>query len=106
MSVRHAPVSPVPAAGSEVLVLAPSLSGLACLRLPEALAAPDAPGLRARIAAMLADAGAGAGADGAHAGEIGRAARARVLSEHDWNLCLAGLPALLAGTPQPLASAG
>lgn len=38
--------------------------------------------------------------------QAGRAARARVLREHDWNLRLAGLPALLGTAPLPLASAG
>lgn len=81
-----------------------SLSGLACLQLPEALAAADAPGFRARIAAVLAEAATGNGTGQASA--VGRAARARVLREHDWNLRLAGLPALLASAVQPLASAG
>lgn len=93
-----------------VLGLPRSLAGLACLSLPEALAVSDAPAFRARIGAMLAgdETGAAAGADmnGPRPGEIGRAARARVLREHDWNLCLAGLPALLAAAPQPLASVG
>jgi len=91
-----------------VLGLPRSLSGLACLRLPEALAAADAPGYRARIAAILAESGTTSGAAGA--GAVGRAARARVLREHDWNLRLACLPALLAAGSsshaQPLASAG
>lgn len=93
-----------------VLGLPRSLSGLACLQLPEALAAADAPGFRARIAAVLAEigdgAGNGAGTRAGQASAVGRAARARVLREHDWNLRLAGLPALMAGAVQPLASAG
>ena len=91
-----------------VLGLARSLSGLACLRLPEALAAADAPGYQARIAAILGEPGTGDG--DAEANAVGRAARARVLREHDWYLRLAGLPALLATScssdAQPLASAG
>lgn len=119
-----------------VLGLPRSLSGLACLRLPEALAAADAPGFRERIGAILAQPGASPGTgrgvrldigrgigpdfglgigsntgpEAAEASEVGRAARARVLREHDWNLRLAGLPALLAAAcpshAQPLASAG
>ncbi|MDN4059241.1 glycosyltransferase [Massilia sp. YIM B02769] len=82
-----------------VLGLPHALAGLACLALPEAWAAADAPAFRARIGALLS------GAEGS-AATVGRAARARVLREHDWNLRLAGLPALFQAAPQPLASAG
>ena len=89
-----------------VLGLPRSLSGLACLQLPEALAAADAPGFRARIAAVLAETGNEAETGAGQASAVGRAARARVLREHDWNLRLAGLPALFQAAPQPLVSAG
>lgn len=82
-----------------VLGLPRSLAGLACLVLPEAYAAADAPAFRERAAALLA-------APGADSAAVGRAARARVLREHDWDLCLAGLPALFQAPAQPLASAG
>lgn len=87
-----------------VLGLPRSLGGLACLTLPEAYAAADAAAFRQRIGALLADPAAAAGGHGA--ADVGRAARARVLREHDWNLRLAGLPELLGAAPQPLASAG
>ena len=80
-----------------VLGLPRALDGLACPILPEACAAADAPGFRARIAALLAD---------PDAMDTGRAARARVLREHDWNLRLAPLPALLGAGSRRLASAG
>lgn len=82
-----------------VLGLPHALAGLACLTLPEAWAAADAPAFRARIGALLS------GADGS-AATVGRATRARVLREHDWNLRLAGLPTLFQAAPQPLVSAG
>jgi len=82
-----------------VLGLPRALSGLACLRLPEAYAAAGAPDFRARIRCLLSGAEPGMA-------QAGRAARARVLREHDWNLRLAGLPALLGTAPLPLASAG
>lgn len=87
-----------------VLGLPRSLSGLACLTLPKAYGAADASGFRARIAACLASPAGGlevgsVGAAGPTA--VGRAARARVLREHDWQLRLAGLPDLLAGARQP-----
>ena len=108
-----------------VLGLPRSLDGLACLKVPEACAAADAPGFRARIAALLgtsaghpethagtsagesADTSSGVDADSAAVDpiDVGRAARARVLREHDWNLRLSGLPALLSGAA-PLAHAG
>ena len=93
-----------------VLAAPRTLAGLACHKQPEAFAAADAADFRARIAALLACAGgasAGPGQDGIDDPvSVGRAARARVLREHDWQLRLAGLTALLGGVPAPVASVG
>ncbi|MEW6371261.1 MAG: glycosyltransferase [Pseudomonadota bacterium] len=91
-----------------VLAAPRTLAGLACHKQPEAYAAADAADFRARIAALLtyADGAAAAQCGLDHPVAVGRAARARVLREHDWQLRLAALPALLGGAPEPAASLG
>lgn len=91
-----------------VLAAPRTLTGLACPRQPEAYAAADAAAFRMRIATLLTY--ADPAAEPAQAGDdpvsVGRAARARVLREHDWQLRLAGLPALLDRAAAPIASVG
>ena len=91
-----------------VLAAPRTLAGLACHQLPEAYAAADAAAFRARIAALLTyPNGAGHGQGGTEDPvAVGRAARARVLREHDWELRLAGLRALLDKAPRRVASVG
>lgn len=89
-----------------VLAAPRTLAGLACPKLPEAYAAADAAGFRARIGVLLAGAAAQPGQDGEDPVAVGRAARARVLREHDWQLRLAELPALLDPANTPAARVG
>ena len=89
-----------------VLAAPRTLAGLACPKVPEAYAAADAAGFRARIGVLLAGAAAQPGQDGEDPVAVGRAARARVLREHDWQLRLAELPALLDPANAPAARVG
>ncbi|WP_313705551.1 hypothetical protein, partial [Massilia sp.] len=89
-----------------VLAAPRTLAGLACPELPEAYAAADAAAFRARIGSLLAGAAAHAVRDGEDPVAVGRAARARVLREHDWQLRLAELPALLDRANAPVARVG
>lgn len=92
-----------------VLAAPRTIGGLACPHLPEAYAASDAAAFRARIAVLLGQAGGDAPAAAARTEDplaVGRAARARVLREHDWQLRLAGLPALLGGAAHGVAGVG
>lgn len=92
-----------------VLAAPRTIASLACPHVPEAYVASDAAAFRERIAALLGLADGGAQGDAAAGRDplaVGRAARARVLREHDWQLRLAGLPALLGKRDHEAASVG